>query len=343
VTVGDGAPPELIFHPRPLKWRLRSGDVLLFIDLPCAGGAGLFDLLAGFFPPDDVQASGRWPMAPDDLALVAAEVEGARVIRARVDYEFYRFLPRTPVYATVLRDPVERVAALYEHVRATPEHPYHARVVSSQLSLYEFVCEPAFAHEVVNVQARRIAGGMFHDPAERSDRVLLEMAQVNLGEFAFFGLTNWLVGSLPLLAYTFGLPFPGDVEPVTPAPSAGREELRPATREAIEARTGADQALVEFAGREFARRVRVAMVDLFERNARADEASPLVLVEHDRLRREYERLRRECQDLREEREEAERAWSWQTFRALRRWRRAVMPPGSRRDRLYQRLGGYVFR
>lgn len=334
---------ELIFHQRPLKWRLGRGDLVLFLDLPGAAGEPLFDLLAGFFPAGEVHASSRWPVRPDELPLVAAEAQGARVIRARVDYEFYRFLPRTPVYVTVLRDPVERVVALYEHVRRTPSHPYHGPVTARHLSLYEFVCEPAFAGEVVNAQARRIAGGMFRDPTERSDRVLLQMAQTNLGEFAFFALTQWLVGSLPLLAYTFGLPFPGDPTADGSAPaSVGRDDVRPATREAIEARTRVDHALVDFAGTQVRERTRLALLDLLDQNARAGEPSPLVLVEHDRLRNEYARLREEYERLREQAEHLQRAWSWKTFQAFRRWRRAIMPPGTRRDRLYQRVGGFLF-
>jgi len=332
VPEGDAAVPggdAAVFHPRPPRWRLRRGDLLLCLDLPCTGVEPFFDVLAGFFRPDEVRSSRRWPRHPDDLALVADDVRGARVMRAHVDYEFYRFLPRTPVYVTILRDPVERIVALYECVRSTPEHPYHQRVTAGHLSLYEFVCEPAFAGDVVDVQARRIAGGMFRDPAASSDQVLLQTARANLGEFAFFGTADWLEQAVLLLAYTFGWPFPRDLVRGGPrAEAASREGLAPAALEAIEARTRVDHALVQFAREQFTERVRTALFDLLDQNALASEPYLTLLEEQERLQTEYAQL--------------QRAWSWKVARRLRDWRQAVAPSGSRRDRWYQRLGTYVF-
>jgi hypothetical protein len=320
---------DLRFYPRGLRWRVRKGDLLLFVDLPGAGAAGFFGVLAQRFPPAEVASSQRWPACAADLALVAADLRGARLMRARVDYEFYRFLPRPPSYVTLLRDPVDRVLALYDHVGATPGHPAHERVASGRLSLHDFVCDPGFAHEVVDAQARRIAGGMLRDRSGVSDRVLLQMAQVNLGEFAFFGIAERMPESVHLLLYTFGWAFPHDLVPRALAPEPVRREgLAPATLEAIEARTRVDHALVRFAGEQFAQRLRTALLDLLEQNARGSEPYLTVLGEHERLRKEYERL--------------QRAWSWTTAETLKAWRRAVLPPGTRRDRLYQRVGTYLF-
>jgi hypothetical protein len=327
--VASPAPDGLIFHQRPLGWRLRKADVVLFIDLPGAGGEAFFDVLAGFFAASEVRASAQWPTREDEESLVAGEVDGARLIRARVDYRFYRCLPRTPVYATILRDPVDRVVALYERVRDTPDHPYHTSVASRRLSLHEFVCEPAFAGEVVNGQARRIAGVAWRDPAALPDPVLLQTAQANLGEFAFFGMVGRLGESVFLLAYTFGWPLQRDFEVASlePGPTR-RDEIPAAAREAIEARTGVDQALVRFAGEQFEERLRLGLVDLLDQNSHGRERYMQVLGEYEELGRVHEGL--------------EQAWSWRTAEKLKRWRRAVVPPGSRRDRLYQRVGTYVF-
>jgi hypothetical protein len=324
----DRGAADLVFHQRPLGWRLRKADVVLFVDLPGTDSEAFFDVLAGYFPAGDVRASVRWPMREEDLSSVANEVDGARLIRARVDYGFYRCLPRTPVYATILGDPVDRVVALYDRVRRTPDHPDHARVTSGRLSLREFVCEPAFAGEIVNGQARRIAGVAWRDPAALPDPVLLQTAQANLGEFAFFGMAGRLRESVCLLAYTFGWPLPRDLE-VVAQPEAPRPGEVPAdARAAIEARTGVDRALLRWAGEQFDQRLRLGLFDLLEQNSRGRERYMQVLGEYEELGRVHAGL--------------ERAWSWRTAERLKRWRRAVIPPGSRRDRLYQRVGTYVF-
>ena len=320
---------DLIFYPRAHAWRLRSGDVVLFLDLPATAGAPLWDVLAGGFAVDEIRASARWPRDLDDVGRIAADVRGGSLIRARVDYEFYRFLPRTPVYVTVLRDPVERIVALYDAVRATPEHPGHQRVTSGRLSLHDFVCDPAFARDVVDAQARCLAGVTFREPGDVPDGALLQVAQANLGEFALWGLAERLVESVHLLAYTFGWPFLARLDLATLAPPPSRRhELAPATLEAIERRTSVDSALMRFARAQLDQRVRAGLLDLLEQNARARGPHLSVLGELEDLRRERERL--------------EAAWSWRTAERLKAWRQAIAPAGSRRDRVYQRLGVRVF-
>lgn len=251
-------------------------------------------------------------------------------MRARVGHEFSRFLPRPPVYVTVLRDPTERIVALYEEARLTPGHPHHDPIASGRLSLRDFVENPAFAHEVVDAQARRIAGAV-SPGAGWPDSVLLEVAQANLGEFAFFGLADRTSQSRLLLAYTFGRPFPPDLGPAAgPAVDAAvLDRVDAATREAIEARTRVDAALVRFAREQLDLRIRAALADLLEQNGRQADRYLLVLAENERLRVHEASIRE--------------SWSWRTAERLRAWRQAVLPPGSRGEGLYQRLGALVFR
>ena len=332
-STGPSAGPEaarregLHFYPRSAKWRLRAGDAVLFIDLPGAGGEAIFDVLAGGFPAGAARTSERWVLDEEDMARAAAELVGARLMRARVDYEFYRFLPRPPVYATVLADPVERMAALHDLVLRTPAHPHHARLAGR--GLHDFVCDPAFAVETVNAQARRVAGGMLRDPTSLSESALLEVAQANLGEFAFLGLGDRARESALLLAYTFGWPPPRHLPADGPDPAVARRPgIAAATVEAIEARTRVDRALVEFARAQFDARLRDGLFELLEQNAHLSGPHLAVLADYERLKRAQAEL--------------EQAWSWKVAERLRGWRRAVLPPGSRRDAVYQRVGAYIF-
>jgi hypothetical protein len=65
---------------------------------------------------------------------------------------------RENVFLSVFRAPAPRAASLYDYIRATPEHPLHARL--RDLTLAEaFRGFPPFRNQVVNGQLRTVFGG----------------------------------------------------------------------------------------------------------------------------------------------------------------------------------------
>jgi len=298
---------------RPLEYRLRSGDILFFLHIPGTNGDCLTRALVRRYPPDTVCDLPFWPRRPGDV-----EWKGLRQMRLLVghlDYELYRCLPRTPVYVTMLRGPVDRVVSLYEHICRTPSHPLHEEVHGRGLTLHDFVTDPDYDIDVVNVQTRRIAGSMFRDRESLSDRTWLEMAIVNLGEFAFFGLADRIRESLLLLAYTFSWPFE-DVEPAEGAsqPTPDRPALPSTILDAIRQRTHLDRELFDHASALFQSRLAQMGDTLLERK-RARAGTPA--SRHDE--------------------------SPAVYQAITRIRRRLLPRGTRRDIAYWRFRHFIAR
>ncbi len=197
--------------PKRLKIHLRSRDILYFLHLPATGGMAFFTQIAQHFAPATVRSLPDWPLQPDQLTYTPDDFTGIRLVRGQFDYNFFHRLPRMPLYITWLREPVTRVVALHRQITGNPTHPLHTQI--GQLSLAQFVEHPLFAVEGSNAMTRRLAAAAFPDQQTVSDAVLLEMAQVNLDEMAYFGLAEEARFSLALLAYTFGWPVP---KPNTP-------------------------------------------------------------------------------------------------------------------------------
>lgn len=294
---------------KPLHIRIRSGDILYLLHLPATGGGAFFGRLAHHFSPETVLSLPDWPLTPDDVQYTPAAFVGKKLVRGHFDYEFCHVLPRTPLYLTWLREPVARVIALHQQITQHADHSRHQEL--GHLSLTEFVAHPAFALEGRNTQTRRLAGSAF--PADQTvpDEVLLEMAQVNLDEMAFFGLAAQPGLSMRLLAYTFGWPLlkptpEMHLNPVT------LDTLAPDTLAAIREQNQLDIALYTFAQTLFEGRVHQMVDELLAQQYAFTPATP-------------------PSPPTEEPELPGPAW----FNQMRRWRWHYLPEGTRRGRVYQ--------
>lgn len=283
--------------PKRLKIHLRSGDILYFLHLPATGGMAFFTQIAQHFAPATVRSLPDWPLQPDQLTYTPDDFTGIRLVRGQFDYNFFHRLPRMPLYITWLREPVTRVVALHRQITGNPTHPLHTQI--GQLSLAQFVEHPLFAVEGSNAMTRRLAAAAFPDQQTVSDAVLLEMAQVNLDEMAYFGLAEEARFSLALLAYTFGWPVP---KPATPLdlPTVDLDSISPETLNKIRGRNELDIALYQFARQVWQHRLHQMVEELL---------SPVVPV-------------LPAQD-----------WLY----PLRQWRWRWLPEGTRRGRVYHRL------
>lgn len=172
----------------------------------------------------------------------------------------------SPEYATVLRDPVERVVSLYRHHLRFPSSPYHELLTERRYSLSDFVLSgltpetnnevvrnlsasyeriPLLWDSVANVWWRVMRGVGTRQINERSR---LRIAQANAERFFVH------VGSMPRLQETArfiegwtGLR-PGALEPPVENAFLGeREELGPSTRRVLENANELDLELYELA------------------------------------------------------------------------------------------------
>lgn len=248
---------------RPLKFGLRSRDILFFMHIPKTAGTTLFSLLESRFRAQEI-LSLKGPRLHEALMSTApADFNTYRLIRAHYDYSIYRYLPRKPVYVTMFRSPMERVISAYVAFVQNPNHWLSQKLSTKDLSLLEFVERPEAKAFVNNRQVRQLVGAVKRDALGLSDQAMLEVAKARLDEFAFFGLLDRFDESIDLLRYTFGWPSFRGIEPLN---VTDREGIALAfdsdTRDRIEELNYLDQQLYLTADQIFEIRMRKMMLEL---------------------------------------------------------------------------------
>ena len=149
---------------------LRSDETLLFIHLPKTGGTALRSALRTAFSPD----ASAFIYGPRDLdgaitrdrfeALPADAKARLRLVMGHFRYGFHEELGRPYRYATIVRQPVDRVVSLYYHYRNLPglrfgsgDHRERWRMRLRRVSLEDWV----FSERRVtadNLMVRNVSG-----------------------------------------------------------------------------------------------------------------------------------------------------------------------------------------
>ncbi len=128
------------------------------------------------------------------------QLGGYRCLRAHWDYGFFRVLPRTPVYITLLREPVSRIVSLFAMIRRKTNSRWNTN------DIHEFIERIGAERLQVHFLAGTISGRPIQGQA------LLEVALTRLWEFAWFGITDDFHRSVDLLCETFGWPPVSSIE-----------------------------------------------------------------------------------------------------------------------------------
>lgn len=243
---------------RPLKFELRAHDLLYFLHIPKTAGMSLLSVLGGYFDRDQICHLTWWALREKELGVGHQKLSNIRLVSGHFGYELYRHLPRTPIYITMLRNPVDRTLSQYAHHQCRENFPNHPELVLDDLSLTEFITGHRYAPSVFNPQTRRIARHNNVTPQETPDDILLEMAKNHLDEFAFFGIKERFRDSIELLCYTFGWRLPRSI-PIenTSLNPISRTDISSETIGLIEERTKLDSELYRFAMELFQNRVDV--------------------------------------------------------------------------------------
>ncbi len=106
--------------------RTLGDDTLIFLHLPKTGGTALrtslqqaFDPLASalVYPSGDLDGT----MTREQFAALPPDaLERLRLVMGHISYGAHRRIPRTCRYASIVREPVERVLSLYYHYLNLP-------------------------------------------------------------------------------------------------------------------------------------------------------------------------------------------------------------------------------
>ncbi|MEW5871691.1 MAG: glycosyltransferase [Chloroflexota bacterium] len=226
-----------------------------------------------------------------------AQLAGYRYFGGHFVYPVARFLAGSqPVFATLLREPVERFISQFyfqqEKVQVAVRGPDSLRARFTRMSLDEFVQATDFVihRQGVDVQAKMLGldinAETLADLREALNRLdysapdnplcapaNLALAKSRLELFAFIGLTERFQDALFLLAYTFGWP------PITVYhslnPTASRPSLQainPALLARIANLNRADQVLYAHARSLFESRFEQMSLELLEHYGRAGHA-----------------------------------------------------------------------
>jgi hypothetical protein len=154
---------------------------LLISHVPKTAGSSLRALVTKFNPDTVFVYEGR------ELALGNPNIEfirsfravaAPRVVMGHFSYGVHRLIGTTPSYATVLREPVERVVSFYRFQKSLPHSPFAAHFKAG-ISLSDFV-RSEITETTNNHMCRMIAGIPPEAGLLINDQWLLDLALHNL-------------------------------------------------------------------------------------------------------------------------------------------------------------------
>jgi hypothetical protein len=197
---GGGAAPgsRRVYYPRPL----------IYIHLPKAGGTTLISALITRYRAG---RGFRFTGLPQETEAFKALPERVRaqydVLHGHVHFGIHKWLPDPATYATMLRDPVERIISYYYFVKTSPEHYLHEEMRVRGWTLEEFITQGT-NWETDNDQVRWL-----NEPEHQEvrfgcvPRSMLEAAKWNLEHaFTVFGIVERFEESLECFRAGLGWP-----------------------------------------------------------------------------------------------------------------------------------------
>lgn len=186
-------------------------EKLIFLHIPKSAGSTLRLIFRRQHKRDAYFVDGHCP----DLDIVKREL-GSKNIRlcfGHMDFGLHDVIGQSAKYATIVRDPVERVISQYYYVkRQAKHHLHHQAFIENDYSLAEYVSR-GLSTELNNGQVRILIGaGGFHKdiytkykiPFGKCEPWMLEEAKSNIEKhFVLCGLQEYFDESLILLKKEF--------------------------------------------------------------------------------------------------------------------------------------------
>lgn len=249
-----------------LRYELKDTDLLVFLHIPKTAGTSFANIVGRHFNQDQICTLEYY--VPDELVKKIAELpdgefDNYRYLPGHFQYDIQDYLPKRPIYITMLRDPIERTISMYSYLTKQiwqqKDAVFHDR---RNETLYEFVTNPRGAYDVENLQVRWLAGTRYKKGDEQSKKAsdaqdldtVIELLQES-SQFPFFGLAERFEESLELLSYTFGWPKQNSVQLNVTKRRTRRERLSQEDLDAIMKCTHYDRLLYDFAHGLFHRRL----------------------------------------------------------------------------------------
>jgi hypothetical protein len=258
--------------PVPLFRPISYDDQFFFLHIPKTAGTSFTSILDTYFAQDQICPAtyiGDFLALPEDSRL------NYRLYRGHIDYTLRDYLPKPPIYITMLRHPIQRVISDIRQVERLPEH--HLYELYHSIDLLTFVHHEAAAPEMRNLHTQMIAPNTTqraseHHPVRVHD---VERAKEHLDSFEFFGLTERFDDSVALLNYTFGWrPTRQSVMLNTAPKEAAKKPLPQNVIDSIIELNQYDLQVYEYACQRFEKRYRQMMFELLDRHALSNSKAP---------------------------------------------------------------------
>jgi len=210
------------------RHELKDDEQLCFVHIPKSGGTSFDAVLRHMFGRDRV-FTVPWQFFVHDSTLVLnkpKDLTRYKALTGHVYFDEFSKLAKRPVYATFLRDPIERALSQYSQCRRDPNYRNYERMQS--MSIEEYLGTPGFFGAVTNVSTRMLSvqfDAPIHSLNDLSiasrktgSNPSLDLAKEHLRECAFFGLTERFQDSVNLFAYIFRLPPMREIPKLRAAP-----------------------------------------------------------------------------------------------------------------------------
>jgi hypothetical protein len=200
------AAPAVQTAPPPQAVDTRAtGRAVVFVHIPKTAGMTLKKIVTRqcrygeymfLYETRIAQSVEKFRELPQDAR------RGYRFVLGHVGYGLHEFLPQPATYATILREPVERIVSYYYYILRTPEHFLYEP--AKRLGLKEFArCDAS--HKLTNGQTKYLAE---LDGQEADGQTLQTVKQRLEREFSVVGLIERFDESLMLLRRVAGWGIP---------------------------------------------------------------------------------------------------------------------------------------